>query len=62
MDRQHRNATLSTVSLGVAAAGALGTLGYWLFWPKNETRSALRLKPLVGLFERQAGVLVEGGF
>jgi hypothetical protein len=62
VDRQQSYATLSTISIGVAAAGAIGTLSYWLFWPEPQARSALRLQPVLGVHRAHAGIALEGDF
>jgi len=39
-DVQRRHAMLSTIGIGVAAAGVVATVGYWLFWPKFKVRQS----------------------
>lgn len=62
-DVQRRHAMLSTIGVGVAAAGALATVGYWLFWPQfKSSRSTAWVQPSAGITRGGADLSVVGEF
>lgn len=63
VDRQRRNAILSSVGIGVTAAAGLATLGYYL-WPRgaeDRTRSA-SVGPSVALTTTSSSFFLSGEF
>lgn len=62
VDRQRRNATLSTIGVGVAAVAASATIAYIVLWPTAETKKTEPTRSALALEAGPGSLRLSGSF